>query len=159
MRTLVAYFSATGTTAGKAKKLAKVIGCDIFEIVPETPYTTADLKWRDKESRTSIECNDPACRPAIATRVENMDDYDTIFLGFPIWWYCEPPIINTFLEQYDLAGKTIIPFATSAGSSFGKTIDYLKPSAPGAIFLEGKMVRFSTESSLRSWVESLNLNS
>ncbi|MCR5845151.1 MAG: NAD(P)H-dependent oxidoreductase [bacterium] len=159
MRILVAYFSASGNTAAKARKLAQVTGGDLFEIFPEKPYVPEDLNWRDKKSRTSIECNDPSSRPAIASHVENMDDYDAIFLGFPIWWYSEPPIINTFLEAYDLAGKTIIPFATSAGSSFGKTLDYLKPSAPGAKFLEGKMLRWSSNSALKSWVESLNLDS
>ena len=128
---LVVYFSATGTTKGKAEILAKVLGADLKEIVPAQSYTAADLDWHDKKSRTSVEMADKASRPAIAGTVANMADYDTVFVGFPIWWYIAPTIVNTFLEAHDLAGKRIVPFFTSGGSGAGKTLDYLKPSAPG----------------------------
>lgn len=118
---LVAYFSASGVTAKVAENLADAIGADIFEIQPEVPYTKADLNWMDKKSRSTIEMSDPTSRPGIAVKRDNMDEYDTIFVGFPIWWYIAPTIINTFLESYDLKGKTIIPFATSGGSDMGKT--------------------------------------
>ena len=112
-KTLVAYFSATGTTMNVASRLARATDRDLFAIVPTDPYTNADLDWRDKQSRSTLEAADPSCRPAISSRVEHIENYDTIFLGFPIWWYVAPAIINTFLESYDLAGKTIILFATS----------------------------------------------
>ena len=128
---LVAYFSASGVTAKVAENLADAIGADIFEIQPEVPYTKADLNWMDKKSRSTIEMSDPTSRPAIAAKRDNMDEYDTIFVGFPIWWYIAPTIINTFLESYDLKGKTIIPFATSGGSDMGKTNEKLAPSCPG----------------------------
>ena len=118
---LVAYFSASGVTAKVAETLAEAIGADIFEIEPKVPYTEADLNWMNKNARSTIEMNDPASRPEIAAKRDNMADYDTIFVGFPIWWYVAPTIINTFLESYDLTGKTIIPFATSGGSGIGKT--------------------------------------
>ena len=118
---LVAYFSASGVTAKVAENLADAIGADVFEIQPEVPYTKADLNWMDKKSRSTIEMSDPTSRPAIAAKRDNMDEYDTIFVGFPIWWYVAPTIINTFLESYNLKGKTIIPFATSGGSGMGKT--------------------------------------
>ena len=157
MKALVAYFSATGKTASVAKKIADIVDGDIFEIVPEILYTREDLNWRNKKSRTSVECNDPAARPAIASHVENIEDYDTIFVGFPIWWYCQPNIINTFLEEYDFAGKTIVPFATSAGSGFGKTGDYLKESAPGANILGGEVLGRRSTSAIASLIESLDL--
>ena len=116
---LVAYFSASGVTAKVAETLAEAIGADIFEIEPKVPYTEVDLNWMDKKARSTIEMNDPASRPEIAVKRDNMKDYDTIFVGFPIWWYVAPTIINTFLESYDLTGKTIIPFATSGGSDIG----------------------------------------
>lgn len=117
---LVAYFSASGVTAKAAKKLAEVAGADLFEIRPAVPYTSADLNWMDKKSRSSVEMNDPAFRPAIAGKMEGMEQYDVVFVGFPIWWYVAPTIINTFLESYDFSGKTIVPFATSGGSGMGK---------------------------------------
>jgi len=120
-RKLVAYFSASGVTAKVAEKLSEAIGADLYAIEPEVPYTKADLDWMDKKSRSTIEMNNPASRPAIAGKRDNMNDYDTVFVGFPIWWYVAPTIINTFLESYDLTGKTIIPFATSGGSDMGKT--------------------------------------
>lgn len=127
---LVAYFSASGVTAKAAWKLAEASGADIFEIKPEIPYTRADLNWMDKKSRSSIEMNNPPSRPAIAEQLPDMEKYDIIFVGFPIWWYVAPTIINTFLESYDFSGKTIIPFATSGGSNLGRTNDKLKPSCP-----------------------------
>ncbi len=153
--TLVACFSATGTTLEVANSLAKVAGADLFEIVPETPYTPADLNWRNKSSRSSVEMADKSSRPAIAGRVENMAQYDTVFVGFPIWWYIAPTIINTFLEQYDLSGKTIIPFFTSGGSGAGETLKYLKPSAPDANWMQPKNLNYMGESEMKSWVESL----
>ena len=120
-RKLVAYFSASGVTAKVAEKLSEAIGADLYAIEPEVPYTKADLDWMDKKSRSTIEMNNPASRPAIAGKRDNMNDYDTVFVGFPIWWYVAPTIINTFLESYDLTGKTIIPFATSGGSDMRKT--------------------------------------
>ncbi|MBQ8334534.1 MAG: NAD(P)H-dependent oxidoreductase [Clostridia bacterium] len=136
---LVAYFSARGVTAKLAETLAEDIGADLYAIEPEVPYTKADLNWMNKKSRSTIEMNDPASRPAIAGKRDNMDDYDTIFVGFPIWWYVAPTIINTFLESYDFTGKTIIPFATSGGSGMGKTNEKLQPSCPGAKLMEGKV--------------------
>ncbi|MCC8192805.1 MAG: NAD(P)H-dependent oxidoreductase [Ruminococcus sp.] len=153
-KALVAYFSASGVTAAVAKRLADSIGADIFEIEPKTPYTKADLDWTNKKSRSSIEMNDKSFRPPVAKAVENMAEYDKIYLGFPIWWYVAPTIINTFLEQYDLNGKTIIPFATSGSSGMGRTNDELLPSCKGAKLLSGK--RFSTdvsEDELKSWAQ------
>ena len=136
-RKLVAYFSASGTTAKVAETLADAIGADIFELTPAVPYTTEDLNWRDTNARSTVEMKNPASRPAIARKRSNMDEYDTIFLGFPIWWYVAPTIVNTFLESYDLAGKTIVPFATSGGSDMGRTNERLRPSCPGATLQEG----------------------
>lgn len=155
-RKLVAYFSATGTTAKVAETLADAIGADIYEIEPEIPYTEADLNWRDANSRSSVEMNDPHSRPAIAGKRDNMSDYDTIFVGFPIWWYVAPTIINTFLESYDMAGKTIIPFATSGSSGMEKTNEKLLPSCPDAILLEGKVFKVTaSESDLNEWASRL----
>ncbi len=137
-KTLVAYFSASGITEKVAKTLAQTIGADLFEIAPKVPYTKADLNWRDKNSRSTIEMNDPSSRPEIAAKCDNMSEYDTVFVGFPIWWYVAPTIINTFLESYDLTGKTIVPFATSGGSGMGKTNEKLAPSCKGAKLLDGK---------------------
>ncbi len=139
-KSLVAYFSASGVTAKTAKLIADVAGCDLYEIKPLIPYTDADLNWMDKNSRSSIEMNDKSSRPAISGNVGNMADYDVIFVGFPIWWYVVPTIINTFLESYDLSGKTVIPFATSGGSGMGKTNAYLQPSCNGAKLLDGKVL-------------------
>ncbi|MDO4322486.1 MAG: flavodoxin [Lachnospiraceae bacterium] len=149
---LVAYFSASGVTAKVAKTLATTIGADLYEIKPEQPYSRADLNWTDKKSRSSIEMNNPASRPAIAEKVSNMEDYNVIFVGFPIWWYVAPTIINTFLESYDLSGKTIIPFATSGGSGMGKTNEKLLPSCQGAALLQGKLLngKINTEA-LKEW--------
>lgn len=155
---LVAYFSATGTTAKAAKKLAEAADADLFEIRPEIPYTSADLNWMDKNSRSSVEMNDPSSRPAVDRKVPNMEAYDAIFVGFPIWWYVAPTIIHTFLESYDLSRKTIVPFATSGGSGMGQTNDKLKPSCPGAALREGKLLNGRlSEASLKKWVEDLRL--
>ena len=124
-RTLVAYFSATGVTARLAAMLARAAGADLFEIRPARAYTGADLNWRDAKSRSSLEMKDASARPAIAARVEDMARYDTVFVGFPIWWYQAPRIIETFLESYDFSGKTIVPFATSGGSGMGRTVEIL----------------------------------
>lgn len=150
---LVAYFSASGVTKGVAEKLAKVVNGDLYEITPENPYTDADLNWMDANSRSSIEMKDKSSRPAINGKVNNMENYDTIYLGFPIWWYVAPTIINTFLESYNLTGKTIIPFATSGSSGMGNTIEELKSSAKGAKMLEGKRFPASvTQQELQDWV-------
>ena len=158
-KTLVAYFSASGITAKVADKLADALGADIYEIRPETPYTKADLNWMDKNSRSSIEMNDKTIRPAIADQNARIDEYNTIFLGFPIWWYVAPTIINTFLESYDFSGKKIILFATSGGSKFGKTVEELKVSVPDSCeIIEGKLLNgIQTIPSIRKWTESLNL--
>lgn len=156
MKTLVAYFSASGQTAKLAKILAGVTGGDLFEIAPETAYTAADLDWMDKKSRSTIEMKDPKSRPAIAGKVADMAQYDTVFVGFPIWWYQAPRIIETFLESYDFSGKTVIPFATSGGSGMGGTNKALAPSCTGARLLEGKVFRSSTSTdTLREWVKTL----
>ena len=149
---LVAFFSASGVTAGLASNLAKAIGADVFEIEPEVRYTDADLNWKDRNSRSSVEMKDRAARPAIKNTVEDISVYDTIFIGFPIWWYREPSIIDTFLESYDLSGKTLIPFATSGISGLGKTADNFRELVPYAIVKEGK--RFSSgakEDALKKW--------
>lgn len=154
-KSLVAFFSATGTTMEAASKLAKVADADLFEIVPEVLYTPADLNWRDKSSRSTLEMEDKSSRPAIASKVENMAQYDTVFVGYPIWWYIAPTIINTFLEQYDFTGKTVIPFFTSGGSGAGETMKYLRPSAPGANWVEPKNLNYMSEGEMKSWVNSL----
>lgn len=155
-RKLVAYFSASGVTAKVAEKLSEAIGADLYAIEPEVPYTKADLDWMDKKSRSTIEMNNPASRPAIAGKRDNMNDYDTVFVGFPIWWYVAPTIINTFLESYDLTGKTIIPFATSGGSDMGKTNEKLLPSCKGAKLLDGKVFKASVSGAdLAKWTEGL----
>lgn len=157
-KTLTAYFSATGTTEKVAQKLAEVTHSDLFEINPETPYTAADLDWKDRNSRSTIEMNDKASRPAIAGKLDNMADYDVVYLGFPIWWYVAPTIINTFLESYDFSGKTIVLFATSGSSGFGKTVENLKPSAPKAKFLEGRVLNGNpSKEKIGEWVDSLEL--
>ena len=155
-RKLVAYFSASGVTAKVAEKLSEAIGADLYAIEPEVPYTKADLDWMDKKSRSTIEMNNPASRPAIAGKRDNMNDYDTVFVGFPIWWYVAPTIINTFLESYDLTGKPIIPFATSGGSDMGKTNEKLLPSCKGAKLLNGKVFKASVSGAdLAKWAEGL----
>ena len=150
-KTLVAYFSASGTTARAAKAIADAVGADLYEIRPAEPYSSADLNWMDKKSRSTIEMNDPACRPAIAEPVQDMDKYDTVFVGFPIWWYVEPRIVDTFLECYDFSGKTLIPFATSGGSGIGKAEKSLKDHCPRAAWKKGELVN----SSAAAWAKSV----
>lgn len=152
---LVAYFSCTGMTAKVAETLAESIGADIFEIEPAVPYTAADLDWRDNTSRSSVEMNDPHSRPAVASKRDNMADYDMVLVGFPIWWYVAPTIVNTFLEKYDFSGKKIVLFATSGGSGFGNTVKELKPSAPGAEIVEGKLLNRANKQEIEKWVKSL----
>ena len=153
---LVAYFSASGVTAALAKNLAAAIDADLFEIEPDVKYTKADLDWTNKKSRSSVEMNDKASRPAVAKKLSNMDEYDEVFVGFPIWWYIAPTIVNTFLEGYDLAGKTIIPFATSGGSGMGETNAYLANSCKGAKLVEGKVFRRNVSADeLKKWAEEV----
>ena len=155
---LVAFFSASGVTAKTAQKLAQAVDADIFEIKPEQAYTSADLNWTDKNSRSSVEMNDPSCRPAIKDRFPNMEQYKVVFVGFPIWWYVAPKIINTFLESYDFTDKKIIPFATSGGSGMGKTNAELEPSCPGAVLMPGRKLDSSvSKQDLKAWAEKLGL--
>ena len=152
---LVAYFSATGTSGAAATALAEASCADLYEIVPEVPYTNDDLNWRNEQSRSSVEMKDPSSRPAISgEKIQNMDQYDVIFLCFPIWWYVAPTIINTFLESYDLHGKKIVLFATSGGSKFGKTLEKLEDSAAGAELMEGVLLNgYKTKEELKAIVE------
>ena len=149
---LVAFFSASGVTAQAARSLADAAGSDLYEIKPAVPYTNADLDWMNKNSRSSIEMNDKASRPPIADTDAHVADYDVVFVGFPIWWYITPTIINTFLERYDFSGKKIVLFATSGGSGFGKTVSNLQPSAPNAKIIEGKLLNGRHDkASLAAW--------
>lgn len=152
-KTLVAYFSASGVTRGVAKQLAEVTGADLHEIKPAQPYTDADLDWRDKQSRSSIEMQDKNSRPAITDKLQNMQDYDVVYVGFPIWWYTCPTIINTFMEAYDFQGKTVIPFATSGGSSIKKANADLKAAYPHLNWKEGKLLNRVSKDDLKKWVE------
>lgn len=158
MNALVAYFSATGTTAKAAKALASAVDANLYEIKPAVPYSSADLNWMDKSSRSSVEMKDPHSRPALADTDAPVADHDVIFLGFPVWWYVAPTILNTFLEAYDFTGKTIILFATSGGSGLGKSAAGLQSSAPGAKIMDGRLLNGRLkESDLKSWVEGLKL--
>ena len=153
---LVAYFSATGVTEAVAKKISEITGGDLFEILPVIPYTHADLDWRNEKSRSSLEMKDKKSRPQIAGRVEDMTKYDTVYLGFPVWWYTAPTIINTFLEEYSFADKTIVPFVTSGSSDYGKTNGDLLPSCPDAILKDGKRLSAAAdENEIKSWIGSL----
>ncbi len=156
-KTLVAYFSASGTTARVAKELAQAAGADLYEIKPAVPYTKHDLNWMDKKSRSSVEMSDKSSRPAIADSNAKISHYNTIFLGFPIWWYVAPTIVNSFLESYDFSGKRIILFATSGGSGFGKTAAGLKDSvAADTAIVEGKILNGANSvDNLRKWVETI----
>lgn len=155
-KTLVAYFSASGTTARVASELASAIGADLYEIEPKTPYTAADLNWNDRTSRSSVEMNDEHCRPEIAGSVADMGAYDTVFVGFPVWWYVEPRIIDTFLESYDFTGKTIVPFATSGGSGLGKAPQRMQQIAASSTVVAGKLLNGRPNAAaLRAWAESL----
>ena len=158
MNALVAYFSATGTTAKAAKALANAVGGALYEIKPAIPYTGADLNWMDKGSRSSVEMGDTSSRPALADTDAPVAGYDVIFLGFPVWWYVAPTILNTFLEAYDFTGKTIVLFATSGGSGLGQSAARLRPSAPGAKIVDGRMLNGRlNEAELRQWAEGLKL--
>lgn len=152
-KTLVAYFSASGVTADLARRLADVANAELFEILPAEAYTAGDLNWRDKTSRSTLEANDPARRPTIAPKLASLDSYDTIFLGFPIWWYVAPAIIKTFLESYDFSGKKVVLFATSGGSGMGKTASMLKPCAPDAVIEEGEVLNGASDVALKKFVE------
>lgn len=157
-KTLVAYFSASGVTAKLAKALAEVTGADLHEIKPAAAYTTADLDWMDKKSRSSVEMSDPSFRPAIGNRVEDMEQYNTVFVGFPIWWYVAPTIINTFLEGYDFSGKTVILFATSGGSGMGKADSILKKCCSDTTkWKTGRRFGSVDQAELKAWVEGLGL--
>lgn len=158
MNALVAYFSATGTTAKAAKALANAVGGALYEIKPAVPYTSADLNWMDKSSRSSVEMKDAHSRPALADTGAPVSGHDVIFLGFPVWWYVAPTILNTFLDAYDFTGKTIVLFATSGGSGLGKSADGLRPSAPGAKIMDGRMLNgHLNEAELSAWAEGLKL--
>ena len=157
-KTLVAYFSASGVTARAAKSLAGAAGADLYEIRPAAPYTQADLDWTNKKSRSSVEMNDISFRPALADSDADIAGHDVILLGFPIWWYVAPTIINTFLERYDFSGKTIILFATSGGSGFGKAVSGLQGSAPGAVIKEGRILNGrQSEAELKKWPQELGV--
>ena len=153
-KALVAYFSASGVTAKVAGGLSNAIGADLYEIKPEQEYTSADLNWQDKQSRSSIEMNDRSSRPAIGNTVENMDQYDVVFVGFPIWWYREPSIIDTFMEAYSFEGKTVIPFATSGGSGMGDSSKNMQELAKGAKVVQGrKFSSGASEAELKAWAQ------
>ncbi len=139
-KTLVAYFSATGTTKAAAQKLAKELGADLYEISPEEPYTSADLDWRDKGSRSTLEMKDRSSRPAIKGRCENIADYDTVWIGFPVWWYTAPTIVNTFIEAHDLGGKVLNVFATSGGSNVTGSAADLKKAYPQYLWGESRLL-------------------
>lgn len=152
-KTLVAYFSASGVTRGVAQQLAEVTGGTLHEIKPEQPYTDADLDWHDKQSRSSVEMQDKKSRPAITGKLADMNDYDVVYVGFPIWWYTCPTIINTFMETYDFKGKTVIPFATSGGSSIKKACEDLKAAYPDVDWKEGKLLNGTSKAELETWVK------
>lgn len=156
---LVTYFSASGITAGLAKKLAEAAGADLYEIKPEVPYTQADLNWNDQQSRSTIEMKNPSSRPEVADHNASIAAYNVIFIGFPIWWYVAPTIINTFLESYDFSGKVMVPFATSGGSGMGKTMDKLKPSVSDTVqWKAGRVLSANTDNAeLAAWLGSLAL--
>ncbi len=158
-KVLVAYFSATGTTEGVAEHIANGLNADIYEIVPEEPYTDADLNYNDNNSRTTIEMNDLSARPAISGSVDNMDQYDIVFLGYPIWWGEAPRIVSTFMESYDFSGKTIVPFCTSGGSGMGSSASNLEQLTSGANWLEGRRLNGSdSQDTVMEWVNSLGLS-
>lgn len=155
-KSLVAYFSASGITAKVAQRLAHAIEADTFEIRPQTPYTQADLNWADRSSRSSVEMRDPACRPPLQDELPNVQDYEVVFVGFPVWWYKEPSIIDTFMEGCDWNGQTVIPFATSTSSGLGESRQHLQEMAPKTTVKDGK--RFDaavTDKELADWAKSV----
>ena len=153
-KTLVAYFSATGTTKAVAERLAKAANADLYEITPVERYTDADLDWHNKKSRSSVEMDDLKSRPAIVGKVKNIESYDVVYVGFPIWWYTAPTIINTFIESNNLKGKTVIPFATSGGSTIRKSCADLKKAYPEIKWKDGKLLNYATDNELKDWAES-----
>ena len=152
-KVLVAYFSASGITKGVAQQLAEVAGADLHEVKPAQPYTDEDLDWHNKQSRSSVEMQDKRSRPAITAKLQNMKDYDVVYVGFPIWWYTFPTIVNTFMEAYDFQGKTVIPFATSGGSSIKKACEDLKTTYPDINWKEGKLLNRTSRKDLEDWVK------
>ncbi len=157
-KSLVAYFSASGVTAKAAAKVAKAAGADLFQIVPAKAYTSADLNWNDRGSRSSREMDDESCRPEIASRVDDMDAYDVVYVGFPVWWYVEPRIIDTFLESYDFGGKTIVPFVTSGGSGLGRAPQRMQSIAEGSRVIQGRRLGSGeSQAAVDSWVAGLGL--
>ena len=155
MKKLVAYFSASGVTRKVAEMIAEAGSCDLYEITPKVRYTKEDLNWMDKKSRSSVEMSDKKIRPELADGDVDISSYDEIILGFPIWWYVAPTIINTFLEKYDFTGKKIVLFATSGGSGFGNIVKELQPSAPGAVITEGKLLNRMSKQEISNWVKEL----
>lgn len=156
---LVAYFSATNTTEGVAEHIANGLNADIYEIIPEDPYTDADLNYNDNNSRSTIEMNDPTARPAISGSVDNMEQYDIVFIGYPIWWGEAPRIVSTFMESYDFTGKTIVPFCTSGGSGMGSSASNLEQLTSGAEWLSGRRLNGSdSQDTVMEWVNGLGLN-
>ncbi len=151
-KALVVYFSATGTTASAAKKLAQMTGGDLYEIIPEQPYTNADLDWNNKQSRSSVEMKNLSSRPAMKGKKKNIVDYDVIYIGYPIWWNLAPTIVNTFIEAHGLKGKTVVPFATSGGSSITNSVRELRKAYPGINWKDGKLLNRADEKSIREWV-------
>ena len=155
-KSLVAYFSATGTTEGAANALAKAARADLYRITPAQPYSSRDLNWNNSSSRSSVEMGNDSARPALAQVAPDLSPYDVVFVGFPIWWYVEPRIIDTFLESTDFAGKTIVPFATSGGSGLGKAPERMASLTPGATVLPGKLLNGGpSDTTLRTWIENL----
>ena len=152
---LVAFFSASGTTRKAAELIAESAKADLYEIKPATPYSTADLNWMDKKSRSSVEMSDKKFRPEIRDEKIDVKNYDEIFLGFPIWWYVAPTIVNTFLEKHDFSGKKIVLFATSGGSGFGNTVEELQPSVPGATILEGRLLNHTSKQQIAEWLKTI----
>ena len=154
-KTLVAYFSATGTTAKAASNIAKIIGGKLFEITPQVPYTDADLDWNNKQSRSSVEMNDAQSRPALQTTKPDIAEYDVVFIGYPIWWNLAPRIVNTFIENHNLKGKVIIPFATSGGSGISNSVSELKKAYPELNWREGKLLNGMSDSALQEWINDV----
>lgn len=154
-KTLVAYFSATGTTAKAARSIADITGGELFEIAPQQPYTDADLDWNDKQSRSSVEMNNAQSRPALKATKADIAEYDVVFIGYPIWWDLAPRVINTFIESHDLKGKVIIPFATSGGSSISNSISELKKAYPDLSWKEGKLLNRMSNNAIQNWIKSI----
>ena len=155
-KTLVAYFSATGTTARAARSIADITGGELFEITPQQPYTGADLDWNDRQSRSSVEMNNAQSRPALKTKKADIAGYDVVFIGYPIWWNLAPRIINTFIESHDLKDKVVIPFATSGGSSISNSISELRKAYPDLDWKEGKLLNRISDDAIKNWIDSIN---